>query len=179
MASGDLVPVTIEGVRGRRYVLASESAWLLEAVTETADGRPLAEPEVTFLAPLDPFVWDRGLLRSLYDFDYTWEVYTPAAKRRFGYYVLPLLYGDRLVGRIEPRIDRPAEVVRILGLWWEPGFDPRADDAFVPAMRRALGAYLRFAGARRLEWSSGQGHRRLFGMRPPSDGGGLRPSQLR
>ena len=61
---------------------------------------------VAFLAPLDPLVWDRDLLRSLWDFDYVWEVYVPAAKRRWGYYVLPLLWGDRFVGRIEPRIDR-------------------------------------------------------------------------
>ena len=63
---------------------------------------------VTFLAPLDPFVWDRDFLRRLYDFDYVWEVYVPERKRRWGYYVLPVLFGDRLVGRIEPRIDRKA-----------------------------------------------------------------------
>ena len=65
-----------------------------------------AAPGVAFLAALDPLVWDRDLLRSLYDFDYLWEVYVPAAKRRWGYYVLPILFGDRLVGRIEPRIER-------------------------------------------------------------------------
>jgi uncharacterized protein YcaQ len=169
VASGDLVPVTVEGVRGRRYVLGPEAAWLQEAEKEAADGTPMADPKVAFLAPLDPFVWDRGLLRSLFGFDYTWEVYTPAAKRRFGYYVLPLLFGDRLVGRIEPRIDRSARAVRILGLWWEAGSQPRADPAFVQAMQRALGAYLRFAGGRRLEWQTNAGDRRLFGVRPRSD----------
>ena len=69
----------------------------------------MAEPPgVTFLAPLDPLAWDRDLLRSLFGFDYVWEVYVPAAKRRWGYYVLPLLFGDRFVGRIEPRFDRAA-----------------------------------------------------------------------
>jgi uncharacterized protein YcaQ len=166
VASGELVPVTVERVRGRRYVLGSEVGQLREAMAATSDGAPVRGAGVTFLAPLDPFVWDRGLLRSLFGFDYVWEVYTPQVKRRFGYYVLPLLWGDRLVGRIEPRIDRAAGVVRILGLWWEPGFDPRADDAFVPAMRRALGAYLRFAGVRRLEWATRAADRRLFGIRP-------------
>ena len=61
---------------------------------------------MTFLAPLDPLCWDRDLLRTLFDFDYVWEVYVPEHKRRWGYYVLPILFGDRLVGRIEPRIDR-------------------------------------------------------------------------
>ena len=93
---------------------------------------------MTFLAALDPFVWDRDLLRSLFDFDYVWEVYVPEHKRRWGYYVLPILFGDRLVGRIEPRIDRASGTVRVLGLWWEEWFDPRTADGFVPAMRAAL-----------------------------------------
>jgi uncharacterized protein len=166
MASGELVPVVVEGLRGRRYVLAEELAWLQDAEVEVADGRPMSGAGVTFLAPLDSFVWDRALLRSLFRFDYTWEVYTPQAKRRFGYYVLPILWGDRLVGRIEPRIDRAAGTVRMLGLWWEAGFDPRGDERFVPAMRASLGAYLRFAGARRLDWQTDSRGRRIFGVRP-------------
>ena len=85
---------------------------------------PGGPPGVAFLAPLDPFVWDRDFLRALYDFDYVWEVYVPAARRRWGYYVLPILFGDRLVGRIEPRFDRRAGTLRVLDLWWEDGFDP-------------------------------------------------------
>jgi uncharacterized protein YcaQ len=166
---GELVPVSVEGVRGRRYVLGGEAGQLRSAEAETSTGEPMAGAGVAFLAPLDPLAWDRDLLRSLFGFDYTWEVYTPQAKRRFGYYVLPLLWGDRLVGRIEPRIDRAAGVVRILGLWWEPGFEPRAEVGFVAAMKRALGAYLRFAAARRLEWTTGAADRRLFGVLPAAD----------
>jgi hypothetical protein len=88
---------------------------------------------VAFLGPLDPLVWDRAFLRALYDFDYVWEVYVPGPKRRWGYYVLPMLYGDRLVGRIELRADRKAGVLGVLGVWWEDGFDPLADDAFAVA----------------------------------------------
>lgn len=166
IAGGDLVPVAVEGVRGRRYALAAEAAWLEAAEAEVAADGPMDGTGVTFVAPLDSFVWDRGLLRSLFDFDYTWEVYTPQAKRRYGYYVLPILYGDRLVGRIEPRIDRVERTVRILGLWWEPGVDPRTDDRLVMAMRGALAAYLRFAGARRLDWQTSASDRRRFGVRP-------------
>jgi len=68
--------------------------------------------------------------------------------------VLPILFADRLVGRIEPRIDRDRARVEIVGLWWEDGFAPRRDDGFVDAMRDAFAAYLRFAGAGRLEWPS-------------------------
>jgi len=131
-----------------------------------ASGTPAA-PAVTFLAPLDQFVWDRDFLRSLFGFDYVWEVYVPEAKRRWGYYVLPILFGDRLVGRIEPRIDRATGTVRILGCWWEADFDPRSADGFVETMRDALAAYLRFGGATRLAWESTlTRERRLFGSSP-------------
>jgi uncharacterized protein YcaQ len=107
---------------------------------------------VTFLAPLDPFVWDRGLLRDLFGFDYVWEVYVPAAKRRWGYYVLPMLFGDRLVGRVEPRRDKSSPDLRILGIWFEPGFSPMEEPEFVPALADALEAYRSFVGARRVVW---------------------------
>jgi len=167
VASGELVSVSVEGVRGTRYVLGAEIGELKTAEAEVEAGGPMRDAGVTFLAPLDSFVWDRDLLRSLFGFDYVWEVYTPQHKRRWGYYVLPLLHGDRLVGRIEPRIDRVARSVRILGLWWEAGFRPRAAEGFVEAMRAALGAYLRFGDAQRLDWAEHLGaERRLFGVRP-------------
>jgi hypothetical protein len=95
---GALVPVDVEGVRGKRFVLAEELA-LLEAPPE-----PM--PSVAFIAPFDSLLWDTSFLASLFDFDYVWESFFPPAKRRWGYYVLPISFGDRFVGRIEPRIDR-------------------------------------------------------------------------
>ena len=87
----------------------------------------------------------------------------PPAKRRWGWYVLPVLFRDRFVGRIEPRIDRAEARVQILDAWWEDGFAPRRAEGFVDAMRDALGAYLRFAGASRLEWAPHLGtEKRLF-----------------
>jgi hypothetical protein len=77
--------------------------------------------------------------------------------------VLPILFRDRLVARIEPRIDRAHARVRVLGLWWEEDFRPSRVEGFVDAMRAALGAYLRFAGADRLEWAPHLGkEKRLF-----------------
>lgn len=63
-----------------------------------------------------------------------------------------ILFRDRLVGRIEPRIDRAGSLVHVLGLWWEEGFEPKRAEGFVDAMRAALRAYLGFARASRLEW---------------------------
>jgi uncharacterized protein YcaQ len=152
IADGELVPVAVDGLRGPRLIVASDLPFLDRALTEVAVGAPPGgvAPAVSFLAPLDPFCWDRDLLRGLFGFDYVWEVYVPKARRRWGYYVLPVLFGDRLVGRIEPRFDRPARAVRVLGTWWEPGFDPLASDGFVPALASALVAYRDFGGARRV-----------------------------
>lgn len=140
---GRLVPVVVDGVRGERFVLAEE-ARLFETGPDATD------PEVALLAPLDPLVWDRAFLRSLYGFDYVWEVYVPAARRRWGYYVLPLLYGDRLVGRIEPRLERSTGALRVVGWWWEDGFDPVRADGFADALATALVAHAALNGATRI-----------------------------
>jgi uncharacterized protein YcaQ len=167
VAAGELVPVTIEGVRGPRYIVAADRGHLDGAIAETSRGRAFEGASVAFLAPLDPLAWDRDLLRRLFGFDYVWEVYVPAAKRRWGYYVLPILFGDRFVGRFEPRIHRAAGRLRILGAFWERDFDPGRADGFVPAMREALAAYLRFGAVRTIDWAASLSReRRLFGTRP-------------
>ncbi|MBA3383497.1 MAG: winged helix-turn-helix domain-containing protein [Actinobacteria bacterium] len=155
LETGELVAVEVEGVRGKRFVLRDEVE-LLEAPPEPA-------PTVAFLPPFDPLVWDRKLLGALFGFDYVWELFHPPAKRRWGWYVLPILFGDRFVGRIEPRIDRAGGRVEVIGLWWEDGFEPRRAEGFVDAMREALDAYLQFAGAGRFEWAPHLAvERRLF-----------------
>jgi uncharacterized protein len=159
IAEGELIPVTVEGVPGRRFVLREEA--------ELLNAPPQPPLSVAFLPPFDPLVWDRGLLGSLFGFDYVWELFIPPAKRRWGWYVLPILFRDRLVGRIEPRIDRGEGSVRVLDLWWEDSFDPRRVEGFVDAMRAALRAYLHFASAGRLEWAPHLStERRLFPNRP-------------
>jgi uncharacterized protein YcaQ len=156
---GELVPVEVEGVRGKKFVLRNE--------VDLLAAPPEPPASVAFLSPFDPVVWDRGLLGSLFGFDYVWDLFHPPAKRRFGWYVLPILFRDRFVGRIEPRIDRAERRVEVLGFWWEDGFQPRREDGFVDAMRAALRAYLDFAGADRLEWPAHLSkEKRLFLARP-------------
>lgn len=153
---GDLVPVELEGMRGRRLVVAEELE-LLQSPPEPA-------LSVAFIAPFDSLLWDTALLASLFDFEYVWEGFFKAEKRRWGYYVLPISFGDRFVGRIEPRINRDRECVEVLGVWWEDGFSPGRAAGFVDAMCDALHAYLRFAGAERLEWAPHlTTEKRLFG----------------
>jgi uncharacterized protein len=156
---GALVPVDVEGLRGKRFVLAGELA-LLQAPPEPV-------PSVAFIPPFDSLLWDTALLANLFGFEHVWEGFFPSAKRRWGYYVLPICFGDRLVGRIEPRIDRDLHRVEVLGAWWQDGFAPQAADGFVDAMRDALRAYLHFAGADRLEWAPHLiTEQRLFLARP-------------
>jgi len=143
---GALLPVEIKGLRAKRFVVAEELAQL--------EAPPEAPPSVAFIAPFDSLLWDTALLAKLFDFEFVWEGFFKPDKRRWGYYVLPILFGDTFVGRIEPRIDRDGGRVEVLGLWWEEGFVPHRAAGFVEAMRNALGAYLRFAGADRVEWPS-------------------------
>ena len=156
---GALIPVAVEGFREARHVLADELP-MLEA---TAAPARRATPSVSFLAPLDPLMWDRRLVKGLFGFDYIWEVYVPASKRRHGYYVLPILFGDRLVGRIEPRFVRATRALRIAGTWFEDGFGPMEEPGFIPALADALDAYRRFIGARSVTWPRTRPGRDLAG----------------
>ena len=115
--AGRITPVRVEGLRFPLYVLNTDLP-LLESVRS---GQADCKARLEFLAPLDPMLWDRKLIEALFGFQYSWEIYTPASKRKYGYYVLPVLYGDRLVGRIEPKADRKANSLTVQNIWFEPG----------------------------------------------------------
>jgi uncharacterized protein YcaQ len=98
----------------------------------------------TFLSPFDRLVHNRERAELLWDFHYRLEIYVPKAKREYGYYVLPILRGDRLVGRIEPVLDRKSRVLRVDGVWWEPGVKP-------VSLNRPLRSLASFLGAERID----------------------------
>ena len=118
---GVLVPHEIEGLRGPWYVHRD----LLD------DRRPF-RGRTTVLSPFDPLIYDRQRAERLWGFRYKLEIYIPADKREYGYYVLPILHGDRVAGRIDVVHDRKASVLRVNGLWWEDepvdGFDGVLDE---------------------------------------------------
>ncbi len=108
--------------------------------------------EVTFLAPLD-IVSARGRAKKLFDFEYTWEVYTPAHKRRWGYYVLPILYGDDLVARLDPKLDRTTMTLEIKGFWHEDDA-PVKDSDFANALAKGLMRFAKFVEAKKVDVSA-------------------------
>ena len=110
---GLLIPIGVEQLKEPFYAVSSERDSILRE-------RPKPRRNMArLIAPLDNVMWDRRLISDLFHFEYTWEVYTPPAKRRYGYYVLPVLLGDRFVARCEPVVDRRSKTLEIKGWWWE------------------------------------------------------------
>lgn len=114
---GTITPVQVTGLRSPLYLLSGDLPFLESVIA----GQTPLSPRMEFLAPLDPMLWDRKLIEALWNFQYSWEIYTPVVKRKYGYYVLPVLYGDRLIGRIEPKADRKAKILTVQNVWLEPG----------------------------------------------------------
>ncbi len=128
---GEIVPVDVEGVRAHA---TPEFLALLD--------QPSLKPRVVFVAPLDQFMWDRKMIAHLFGFEYIWEIYTPEAKRRWGYYVLPVLFGDKLVARVE--FYCRAGVLEIRRWLFEDG-EPGAK--FMVEFERALGQFMKYCSA--------------------------------
>lgn len=157
VAAGKLTHVAINGEK-EPYYMPAEDGVLLDALLQK-DVPGCWQPrgvttleEVSFLAPLDNVIWDRPRTQALFDFTYVWEVYKPAHTRRWGYYTLPILYGDQLVGRIAPRLDRKSQTLNIEGFWLES--EVWAEDAsFRAALRAGLQRFARFHKATRLNIS--------------------------
>ncbi|MCA9865603.1 MAG: YcaQ family DNA glycosylase [Anaerolineae bacterium] len=151
---GELVVVKVEGWKYLHYALGPDAALLndLSAGRIPAEWAPLdstTTDEVVFLAPLDP-VSARGRAKVLFDFDYVWEVYKPADKRRYGYYTLPILWGDRLVGRFDSKLDRTTNTFVILGFWLEDE-TLGTDEAFAEALARGFARFVAFLGADKVD----------------------------
>ncbi|AZN41018.1 winged helix-turn-helix domain-containing protein [Paenibacillus albus] len=139
LASGQLIEVHVEGVAYPLYIRARDLG-LFERSMEVSDD---SMKRTSLLAPLDNFMWDRALIKELFDFEYRWEVYKPAAEREYGYYVLPVVYGDQLVARVEFANQRKKSPLTILNWWWERDLtvDAAMRDTVVECLER-FAAYL-------------------------------------
>ena len=154
LADGEIIVVKVDGWKHLHYALGSDA----KALGDLSAGRvppawtpigPTTTEEVVFLAPLDP-VSARGRAKVIFDFDYIWEVYKPEDKRRFGYYTLPVLWGDRLVARFDSKLDRATNTFVILGFWLEDqGLGE--DEAFAEALARGFARFVAFLDAGKLD----------------------------
>jgi len=107
---------------------------------------PLSSPRAIFLGPLDSLLWDRKSLLQIYNFDYIWEVYKPAEQRKWGYYILPVFYGDRFVARVDSRLEKGTWTIS--RWWWEPDIMPNAD--LLDALGKAIENFLHYLRADRI-----------------------------
>jgi uncharacterized protein YcaQ len=154
LENGEIVAVHVDGWKAPHYALAADAP-LLD--TLSSGGVPQAwhpqdtttQDEVTFLAPLDP-VSARGRARQVFDFDYVWEVYKPAPQRTWGYYTLPVLWSDRLVARLDPKLDRTTNTLVVCG-WWLEEQATGTDAQFAEALAHGVTRFMQFLGARRLD----------------------------
>src|SRR5439155_21383077 len=127
LREGLIVPIEVDGLPGR---------WVAhrDLLDTTFRGR------TTLLSPFDDLISDRERTERLFDLRFRLEIYVPKAKREFGYFVLPILRGDRFVGRIEPVFDRKAGVLRVNSVHWEPGAKPAALDKTLRSLASFVGA---------------------------------------
>ena len=129
--AGEVIPVRVEGWKEDVFVSRE-----LEPLIDDAANSRVRSTVTTLLSPFDPVVWDRKRATALFDFDYAIECYTPAAKRKFGYFCLPVLSRGKLVGRVDAKAHRASGVFELKAVHLEPGV--RIGTGFIADLRRAV-----------------------------------------
>lgn len=141
---GKAVEVSVEG-SDRPFYIRSADLPLLDDIRGGAYHTGRAPAKAAIIAPLDNLLWDRKMVKALFGFDYVWEVYKPASERRFGYYVLPVLYGERFIARFEPGRDKETGEIEIRNWWWEP--EVRITERMRSSLRSCFGRLIRMLNA--------------------------------
>jgi uncharacterized protein YcaQ len=148
-----LAQIQVEGYGQPYFILASDMSLLLALQEGTVP--PAWQPkktttsqEVIFLSPLE-YVSARGRAAKLFDFAYIWEIYKPAVPRQYGPYTMPILFGDRLVARLDSKYDRQNQILAINGFWPETWFNPDTD--FANALAKGLSEFMNFLGANAID----------------------------
>lgn len=154
LALGELIEVQVEGWKAPCLALASDKKALKDLIAGRIPKawKPLEttnDEEALFLAPLDN-VSARGRAKQLFGFDYVWEVYKPEHLRKYGYYTLPILWGDQLVARFDSKLDRTTNTYVVLGLWLEHAALGK-DEAFAQALAKGLLRFQTFLGAKAID----------------------------
>lgn len=116
LSNGKITELSVEDIKFPLYILSKDISLLNYMMEEKTESK-----RIEFIAPLDNFIWDRRLIEEIFGFSYKWEIYTPAKDRKFGYYVLPLLYKDNFIGRVEIKKNTNTDILEIANLWMEDG----------------------------------------------------------
>lgn len=148
IAQNALCAARVDGIKDELY-FPSRDATLMQAVL---DGEVDDRPRMEFIAPLDNFMWDRKIIAALFDFEYKWEIYTPVAQRQYGYYVLPVLYGEGFYGRIEARADRKNGVLKVIQVWREDGAGSKQGEK---ALKECIERFCEFNNCKKVEKEAG------------------------
>jgi uncharacterized protein YcaQ len=144
---GDLLEIHLEKTLGDVFYLHQDHKPLLDLVQEKPP-----PTEAALIAPLDNLLWDRKSLVRLFDFEYAWEVYKPKNQRQYGYYVLPVLYGDRFIARLNPGFNKNTGEFTVQDWWWEEDVPP--DEEMIEALKRCLGDFLAYLNAENINFSN-------------------------
>ncbi len=155
ISAGKLIEVQVEGIKEPLYTAQAYEYLLDDALQQRCiqqetshKPQPAKQDKATaaafILAPLDNLLWERRLVKEIFNFDYRWEVYKPENQREFGYYVLPVLYGDTFVARFEPQREKTRNVLVIKNWWWEPGV--RKTKALKKALHQCFERFTEYLG---------------------------------
>jgi len=138
-----IMPLAVEGLHDLFY-FKTEDAALIDAAARNTESLPRCE----LIAPLDCFLWDRKMIKAIFNYEYTWEIYTPPQKRKYGVYVLPLIYGDNFIGRLEAICEAKTETLIIKNIWFEESI--KQTRKIQKAVEKRLESFAAFNGCKKI-----------------------------
>ncbi|QHQ62149.1 winged helix-turn-helix domain-containing protein [Anaerocolumna sedimenticola] len=141
-----IIIITVQDIKEKFYCLKSDMG-LLQLILSN----PVLKRRMEFIAPLDNMIWDRRLIKAIFNYDYKWEIYTPQTERKYGYYVLPVLYGDTFIGRIELVNDRKNKCLQVKNIWLEEGSKPTKK--LEENLKSAVNKFADFNGCHTIQYS--------------------------
>lgn len=144
--NGEIVPLQMEGIKTTYYILAEDADRLAELQQQSASSQ--APTTVKFLPPLDNLLWRRPRLVDLFDFHYKWEIYFPESKRQYGYYAMPILHGDAIVGRMNPKMLQKEKTLLVKLLHIE--MDVVIDELLLQNLKQGFRDLAKYLGAERI-----------------------------
>lgn len=141
---GKVTPIAIDEDAKNTFFIRTADLPTLERIQEKKSENFGA----AFIAPLDNMMWNRGLIERIFGFRYRWEVYKPKTQREYGYYVLPVLYGDRFVARLDPAFDKKKRILTLQNWWWESNLE--LDKSMQTALAECLRTFSKYLNANRI-----------------------------